>query len=174
MDWKIDIRKATARIPVNLRPWLTKLAEDTRNRARKVFAFRGAPTPGVGGVKLEQAWRVEHLKDGVKYKVDITHPAVVAVFDSAGELLPLIKAMLRVVEETVPVQKIWLDTAETKNIPLTGFENEPPSDVMEILEILYEDMITRRCMSKSLAKQTLLSTEPFQKYPSFIAGLPDD
>ena len=48
MDWKIDIRKATARIPVNLRPWLTKLAEDTRNRARKVFAFRGAPTPGVG------------------------------------------------------------------------------------------------------------------------------
>ncbi len=174
MDWKIDIRKATARIPVNLRPWLTKLADDTRNRARKVFAFRGVPTPGVGGVKLEQAWRVEHLKDGVKYKVDTTHPAVAAVFDSAGELLPLIKAMLRVVEETVPVQKIWLDTAETKNIPLTGFENEPPSDVMEILEILYEDMITRRCMSKSLAKKTLLSTEPFQKYPSFIAGLPDD
>lgn len=173
-DWKIDIRKATARIPVYLRQWLTTLAEDTRNRARRVFAYRGSPTLGAGGAPIEQAWTVERLKDGMRYKVDISHPAVAAVFESAGPLLPLVKAMLRVIEETVPVQRIWLDTAENRETPMTGFEGEPPSEVVEILQTLFEDMIGRRCMSKAMAKKTLASTEPFQKYPTLVADLPGD
>jgi hypothetical protein len=173
-DWKIDIRKATARVPIYLKPWLTKLAEDTRNRARKVFAYRGAPVPGAGGAKVEQAWTVERFKDGMRYRVDHSHPAVAAVFESAGPLLPLVKAMLRVVEETVPVQRIWLDTAENRDTPLTGFAGEASAEVVEILKTLFDDMIGRRGMSRALAKKTLLSTEPFQKYPSLVAGLPDD
>lgn len=173
-DWKIDIRKATARIPVYLRHWLTTLAEDTRNRARRVFAYRGSPTPGVGGAQIEQAWTVERFKDGMRYRVDTAHPAVAAVFESAGPMLPLVKAMLRVVEETVPVQRIWLDTAENRETPMTGFEGEPPSEVVEILQTLFEDMIGRRCMSRAMAKKTLASTEPFQKYPFLVAALPGD
>ena len=173
-DWKIDIRKATARVPVYLKPWLTKLAEDTRNRARKVFAYRGAPVPGAGGAKVEQAWTVERFKDGMRYRVDHSHPAVAAVFESAGPLLPLVKAMLRVVEETVPVQRIWLDTAENRDTPLTGFAGEASAEVVEILKTLFDDMIGRRGMSRASAKKTLLSTEPFQKYPSLVAGLPDE
>lgn len=173
-DWKIDIRKATARIPVYLRQWLTTIAEDTRNRARRVFAYRGSPAPGPSGAPIEQAWTVARLKDGVRYRVDISHPAVSAVFEAAGPLLPLVKAMLRVVEETVPVQRIWLDTAENRETPMTGFEGEPPSEVVEILQTLFEDMIGRRCMSPETAKKRLASTEPFQKYPSLVAALPSD
>lgn len=33
----------------------------------------------------------------------------------------MIMAMLRVIEESVPVQRIWLDTAENKDTPKTGF-----------------------------------------------------
>lgn len=170
-DWKIDIRKSTARIPVALRPWLTMLAEDTRNRARRAFAYRGSPTPGPGAQPIEHAWTVDRLKTGMKYRVDQSHPAVAAVLDAAGPLLPLVKAMLRVVEETVPVQRIWLDTAENKETPLTGFEGEPPAHVSEILDTLFEDMVGRRGMSHSLAKRTLASTEPFQKYPTLVASL---
>jgi hypothetical protein len=173
-DWKIDIRKATARVPVYLRPWLTTLADDTRNRARRVFAYRGSTMPGTGGAKIEQAWTVERFKDGMRYRVDTSHPAVVAVFESAGSLLPLVKAMLRVVEETVPVQRIWLDTAENRDTPLTGFVGEAPSEIVEILETLFEDMTGRRGMSGALAKKILLSTEPFQKYPTLVAALTDD
>jgi hypothetical protein len=173
-DWKIDIRKATAIVPVYLKPWLTKLADDTRNRARKVFAYRGAPVPGSGGAKVDQAWTVERFKDGMRYRVDHSHPAVAAVFESSGPLLPLVKAMLRVVEETVPVQRIWLDTAENRDTPLTGFAGEASAEVVEILKTLFEDMIGRRGMSRALAKKTLLTTEPFQKYPSLVADLPDD
>lgn len=172
--WKIDIRKSTARPPVSLRPWLTRLAEDTRVRARKVFAFRGAPAPGAGGLPVEQAWRVEHTRFGVRYRIDEKHPVVASVLDVSGEMLPLVRAMLRVIEETVPIQRIWLDTAENKETPRTGFAGEPPEAVVGVLKILYADMVSRRGMNPELAKRTLLSTEPFQNYPALVAGMPCD
>ena len=172
-DWKIDIRKSTARVPVSLRPWLTRLAEDTRERARKVFAYRGSPTPGPGGAPVEQAWRAEHTRAGVRYRIDESHPAVMAALDAAGQALPLVKAMLRVVEETVPVQRIWLDTSENRETPRTGFAGEPPEKVRDVLETLFSDMVRRRGMSSASAKRMLASTDPFQNYPDLVASLPD-
>lgn len=170
-DWKIDVRKSTARPPVALRPWLARLAADTRERARRVFAYRGAPMPTQRNTPIEQVWRVERLKDGVRYRIEPTHPAVAAVLSSAGDHAPLIRAMLRVIEESVPVQRIWLDTAENKDTPKTGFSNSPPEAISEVLHTLFTDMIKRRGMSVEAAKRSLLSTEPFQNYPALIAQL---
>ncbi|TLG92130.1 ATP-binding protein, partial [Pseudomonas edaphica] len=174
--WKIDVKKSTARPPITVRPWLTKLAEDTRERARRVFAFRGAPMPGPGGLKIEQqAWRVERLKDGVRYRIEESHPAVAAVIEAAGGNSDLVRAMLRVVEETVPVQRIWLDTAENKDTPITGFsgESETASDgVRTVLLTLFRDMVARRGMSPDVAVTTLSLTDPFHNYPNLVASLP--
>lgn len=170
-DWKIDVRKSVARPPVSLRPWLTRLAEDTRERARHVFAYRGTPMPTQRTTPIEQAWRVDRVKDGVRYRIEPSHPAVAAVLANAGELTPLVKAMLRVVEESVPVQRIWLDTAENKETPRTGFSGEPPEAVVNVLNTLFADMIGRRGMAVDAAKRALLSTEPFQNYPELINGL---
>jgi hypothetical protein len=173
-EWKIDIRKSTARPPVSLRPWLTRLAEDTRERARRVFAYRGSPAPSPGGGTVEQAWRVEHSRTGARYKIDEKHPVIAAVLDGAGPLLPMVKAMLRVVEETVPVQRIWLDTVENKETPRTGFAGEPPEKIVAVLNTIYADMIGRRGISSANAKKMLAVTEPFQNYPGLVAGLPDE
>ena len=170
--WKIDIRKATARPPVSVRPWLTALAEDTRERARRVFAFRGSPVQRLGGAPIEQAWRVEHARTGVRYRIDEKHPAIAAALDASAEHAPLVRAMLRVIEETVPVQRIWLDTAENKDTPRTGFAGEPTEAVVEVLRALYGDMVGRRGMSSQAAKQSLLRTEPFQNYPDLVAAMP--
>lgn len=170
-DWKIDIRKSTAKPPVSLRPRLIQIAEDTRARARKVFAFRGAPVAGLGKAPVEQAWRTEHLKNGIRYKIDEKHPSVAAVLESSASLAPLVKAMLRVIEETVPVQRIWLDTAENKDTPRTGFAGEPPQEVFGVLRAIYADMVGRKGMSPELARQNLLRTEPFQNFPELVAKL---
>lgn len=171
-EWKIDIRKSTARPPISLRPWLTRLTEDTRERARKVFAYRGSPILRQGRAPVEQAWRVEHSRSGIRYRIDEKHPAISTVLEGAGEQLSMIKAMLRVVEETVPVQRIWLDTAENKDTPKTGFVGEPAKAVTEVLNALYGDMVGRRGMSSDAAKQLLLRTEPFHNYPDLVAAIP--
>jgi hypothetical protein len=170
-DWKIDVKKSTARPPVFVRSWLTGLAENTREKARKVFAFRGASTPGLGGAPIEQAWRVEHLRSGIRYRIHEGHPAVAAVIEACGDQKGLLRAMLRVVEETVPVQRIWLDTAESKDTPRTGFEGEPNESVIEVATVLFNDLITRKGLNAEEARKAMLRTEPFQKYPSLIANL---
>ena len=122
---------------------------------------------------VEQAWRVEKLKSGIRYRIDEKHPVVAATLDNCGPHIELVKAMLRVIEETVPVQRIWLDTAESKEIPLTGFSGEPPEAIKEVLQIIYADMVGRKGMSSEMAKRALLSTEPFQNYPSLVNSIPD-
>ncbi|MEJ8811844.1 ATP-binding protein [Variovorax ureilyticus] len=170
-DWKIDVRKSTARPPVSLRPWLMALAENTRDRARRVFAFRGSPAPAAGNQPVEQAWRVDRLKSGMRYRIDDSHPSVAAVLERAGDLQPLVKAMLRVIEETVPVQRIWLDTAENKETPRTGFEGEPTAAVIEVATVLFDDLMERKGLSIEEARKAMLRIEPFQKYPMLVGQL---
>jgi hypothetical protein len=170
-EWKIDVRKSTARPPVSIRPWLTLLAENTRERARRVFAFRGAPAPAKGNVPIEQAWRVDRVNGGVRYRIEQSHPSVAAVMESAGSLAPLVKSMLRVIEETVPVQRIWLDTAENKETPRTGFDGEPNAAVIEVARVLFDDLVERKGLSVEEARKSMSRTEPFQKYPALVAQL---
>jgi hypothetical protein len=170
-DWKIDVRKSIARPPVSLRPWLTLLAENTRERARRVFAYRGAPAPTKDNIPIEQAWRVERVRAGIRYRIDETHPSVAAVLDCAEMLKPLIKSMLRVIEETVPVQRIWLDTAENKETPCTGFEGEPNAAIIEVARVLFDDLIDRKGLSVDEARKSMSRTEPSQRYPELIAKL---
>ncbi|WP_230459309.1 ATP-binding protein [Burkholderia ubonensis] len=170
-EWKIDIRKATARPPISLRPWLTQLAENTRERARRVFAYRGSPPSTPGSLPVEQVWHVERLKSGLRYRIDESHPSVAAVLEGSGSPKQLVKSMLRVIEETVPVQRIWLDTVENKETPRTGFEGEPNAAVIEVANVLFNDLIERKGLSADEARKSLLRTEPFQKYPTLIAQL---
>lgn len=82
--------------------------------------------------------------------------------------------MLRVIEETVPVQRIWLDTAENKDTPRTGFDGEPNEAVIEVASVLFNDLIERKGLSVEEARKSMLKTEPFQKYPSLIENLQRD
>ena len=173
-DWKIDIRKSVASPPVGLRQELTRLAEDTRARARKVFAHRGQPRSVNPGHTVAQAWRADHVASGIRYRIDHEHPAVRAVLDDAGDLSGRIRAMLRVIEETVPVQRIWLDTSEGRETPRTGFAGEPSSEVQAVLLVLYRNLVVRKGVSPRLAREKLLHAEPFNNCPDLIAALPDD
>lgn len=172
--WKIDIRKSAARPPVSLRPWLTRLAENTRERARNVFAYRAKPRASTGSPAIEAAWHAEQTKAGLRYRIDEKHPAVAAVLEACTDQVDLVRAMLRVVEETVPVQRIWLDTAENKETPRTGFAGEPNAEVQKVLKILFKDMVMRRGMDSELARSKLLATEPFQDYPALVGALKID
>ena len=81
--------------------------------------------------------------------------------------------MLRVIEETVPVQRIWLDTTEGKEVPQTGFVGEAPAEVVAVLEVMFRNMIQKKGLSPHLAREQLLRTEPFHHYPDLVRNLPD-
>jgi hypothetical protein len=127
----------------------------------------------VAGGKLVQAWRAEHFRDGIRYRIDVNHPAVRAVLDDAGNLAPQITAMLRIIEETIPVQRIWLDTTESKETPRTGFAGAALAEVVAVLNVMYRNLTDRKGLSPKLAREQLLRTEPFNNYADLVMALPD-
>jgi len=173
-DWKIDIRKSMARPPAGLRTRLSRLAEDTRRRARDVFAHRGQVVRAHTAAEVAQAWRAEHYRGGVRYCIDHSHPAVTAVLEDAGALGQRIRAMLRIIEETVPVQRIWLDTAEGRETPRVGFAEQPPAEIIAVLKVVYSNLVLRKGFSPVRAREQLLRMEPFNDHPALVASLTDD
>jgi hypothetical protein len=173
--WKLDIRKSTARPPVELRRMLTRLAEETRDRARQVFAHRGGiVTASRKGDPIEPLWEASKTSKGTRYRISRGHDAVRALLDRAPDLLPEFEALLRLVEETVPVQRIWLDTTEDRETPLTGFVGEPSAEIMSVLRTMYRSLLRKAGMSPQAARRRLSSMEPFDKYSDLVAALPDD
>jgi hypothetical protein len=172
MEWKIDIRKSTARPPVAIRGQLISIAEDIRERARKVYAFRGSYGPRTA-TTLEQAWHAEYRNGSMRYRIDRDHPAVKPLLEGEDAGAAAIEAMLRVIEETVPVRKIWLDSAEGKDVLRNGFSGDPPKEVLEVLTPLYRNLVLRKGMAPSLARAQLLRTEPFNNFPELVDSLPD-
>lgn len=173
-EWKIDVRKSTARPPVSIRERLTRLSEDTKDRARRVFAHRGQVLLTGKKESISQAWCVEYFKGGIRYRIDKDHLAIKAVLDNSGLLKPQVQAMLRIIEETIPVQRIWLDTAEAKEIPRTFFAEESKDEILKVLSVVYRNMVLRKCMNPSIARDKLLRTEPFNNYPDLVRNLPDN
>ena len=172
-DWKINVLKSTASPPVSLRPHLQRLGAETRERARRVFAHRGRLTPtssnSVGG--LPDAWVARRSPRGTSYRIARDHDLVRAVIDRAGPLRRDLEAMLKLIEETVPVQRIWLDTAEDKETPVNDFSESAEDDVREVIEALFETLTEVRGLNADTAKARLLRTSPFDRYPALVAAL---
>ena len=172
-DWKINVLKSTASPPVRLRSQLHRLASETRDTARRVFAHRGHVTPASGtrSNAVVEAWQVRRSAQGTSYRIARDHDLVASILDRAGPLKPDILALLRLIEETVPVQRIWLDTAEDKETPRTDFAGAADNEVMETLSSMFEALVKFRGLSPTEARERLGRTPPFDRHLDLVAAL---
>ena len=171
-DWKIDIKKSSAQAPVRFREPLTRLAEDTRSRARRVFLHRAQSNNGERrSDAIAPFWISADSASGRRYRVDRNHPAVAAVFEDAAGLAPRVEAMLRTLEETIPVQRIWLEATESGEQAKGGFAGESEEAVIEVLAVLYRNLVHRKGLTPEEARRQLLHTEPFDLHPRLVASL---
>lgn len=172
-DWKINVLKSTASPPVRLRSQLNRLASETRDTARRVFAHRGHITQvsGTRSNAVAEAWHVRRSAKGTSYRIARDHDLVASILSRAGALKPDILALLRLIEETVPVQRIWLDTAEDKETPRTGFAGAPDDEVMETLSSMFEALVKFRGLSPTEARERLGRTPPFDRHLELVAAL---
>lgn len=173
-QWKIDIRKSSAHPPAALRDQLCRLAEDARSRARKVFLHRAYSNSTLRrGDEVVPVWQSKETATGRRYNVDRAHTVVKDLVEDPT-FGPKVEAMLRVLEETIPVQRIWLEAAESGEHAKGGFTGEPTDSVREVLDVFYRSLVGRKGMAPNMAKLQLLRTEPFDLYPELIKNLPDD
>jgi hypothetical protein len=171
IEWQLDVKKSTARPPALIRDRLTDLAETVRAKARSVFAHRGkygrrAATPNA----TERPWLSSIRENRRVYTINRSHPAIQRVLHLFGEKSSEIDALLRLLEETVPVEQIWLDTAEQSR------DHAPPYDGIDFAVIKADmrrvvEFSVSAGINRATAIERLRSVEPFDRYQKLINEL---
>jgi len=168
-EWSLDIKKSTARPPAAIRERLTDLAEAIRNDARRVFAHRGeyGTKPGKPSVVMERPWCAKNRSGRIVYQINKKHPLIESTLKRMGPLSEYAEAMLRLIEETVPVQKIWLDTAEASEDHAIPYEGYDEKTVLNDIRMTC-DFLSQSITNTETLRAYLLATEPFNRYPKAV------
>ena len=172
-NWKIDIRKSSARPPFAIREELTLLADKVRRKARQVFVYRG----GYEKKKSENSdflWTPINGTGGkISYRINQNHPIVKSVLTQAGGMAEKIRELLLLLENSVPVQKIWLDTAEEKNVVNSEMETLPPKEQMERTRKFFVWLMESGYTPNNV-QEILAETPPFNSWKNAISAVKNE
>ena len=168
IDWQIDVKKSTAKPPLAIRERLRDLAGKVRKQARDVFAYRGSYGSRITKQPLKRAWHSVYSNGSDSYKIDRKHPLVKQVLELDTNYKSLIEAMIVTLEETVPIQQIWLDSAERSDESSKPFVNIDKARIERIIELTYRALHEKYGLSIETAKQYLKSMDAFIDYPDVV------
>jgi hypothetical protein len=144
VDWRIDVRKSQARPPGSLRARLTAIAEHCRAQAREVFVWRGlGPRRQTQGTVSDPLWLARTGPNGTTYRINRDHPALVAYAALMQNGSKEFDAILTLIEQTVPVERIWLDVSESEGASHSMDDNQIEtltSSLAELAKILPETL----------------------------------
>jgi hypothetical protein len=166
-EWQIDVKKSSAILPGTVRERLTNLAKNVRQQAREVFSHRGRYGPRQRRAVIARPWKTLERNGSVTYQIDRSHPLVESVFNQSGQNKEVLEAMLEVIEETVPVQRIWLDMAEKPDTQSTPFKSRTLTDVKRNLMFSYEVLISSGLEHPQVINK-LKTMEEYLDYPELI------
>lgn len=170
-DWKIDIKKSTASPPPELRARLTELACDVRDRAVKVFRARGElQGPRQSPQSVVRVWSSIPRGESTRYCIDRKHPLVAQQLRAAAEHNLILEPLLQLIEQSVPLQAIWIDQSQ-KGEESQRVSPAPPPETLELavgflnhyMRVLGDDLET--------ARQRLAKLEPFCNWSVHILKL---
>jgi hypothetical protein len=171
-QWQIDVRKATARIPRDLRDELKRIAEATRSRAAEAYRYRGRRIARQANVDRSFVWSTRVSRGAVEYRIDREHPLIGQALEEAGEGRPALELALRVVEETLPVQAIVMEAREHPDgdrEPFAGRERE----VKGILRKAFDILVEHGAVPED-ALSLLAAMEPFDSHPELVAAMAEE
>ncbi len=169
-QWEIDVKKSKARPPDALRPYLKGIADKTRKRASDIYRHRGKVIARENAAPHVFAWekRVKHGK--IFYAVNREHPLVKDIVSSSGVSKGRVDALLRLLEETVPVAWIVMNNAENPDQQSIPFEQAPTSQLCDVMREVLAALL-RSGLTKQDAIYRLATMEPFDRYPEAVEAL---
>ncbi len=176
--WQLDVKKSTARTPLQLRERLRGLAQTVRRKARAVFAHRGQYGRRKTREEYARPWKAGRRSGAMVYRIDRDHPIIAALLESVGqEASKDLDAAFRIIEETVPVEQIWLDAAERPDETPRPFHGSTARQMTAFIKVVYQALRRNRKVSHEEAVELLQRCEEFagEETRAIIATLtPED
>ena len=157
-EWDIDVRKSRARPPLRFRDDLLRIARATRGRAVEVYRHRGKTIARSSRSDPTFVWLRRSRGGRVSYAVNRAHPLISRALNAPSVAGGELRQILRLVEEYVPVQQIWVDMAEGDESQNQPFEAAAGGEVVELIRALY-GALTGAGATHDEAMERLVRTE---------------
>lgn len=164
-DWHIDIKKSHASPPRAIRERVVDLARSVRATSRRVYSHRGRlPSSGASSHVAVRPWGVREGTRNPRYIISRGHSLVAKVLAIPGAAED-IESLLRLIELTVPIQRIWLDSVESGDKPVAEADLPPLEEVVPLVKTLRDSLCTAYGMDADAARNAVLGQWPFSEYP---------
>ena len=168
-DWQLDVRKSVARPPAALAPQLRRIAEVARRGSAQVYRHRGKVIERSVNGDVAYTWEQTIRGGKVAYRINRRHPVVDALLRRPGDG-PLVEALLRLVEETIPVPLIVLDHVSGESRLAAPFEAAEPAVISKVMQGLAQALQDNGLEPSEVAER-LSNMEPFCDHPELIAKM---
>ncbi|MGY5120550.1 ATP-binding protein [Streptomyces sp. 900105755] len=168
VQWQVDVRKATVVPPVALRRHLTRIAGLVRTSASEAVRTRGQIAARQHGGNLAFAWNVRRSDEKISCRINRNHPLVKGVLQEGGADPARVRALLRLLEETVPVSALRvLHEADTADDPEPfGGPGEADEHANEVAKQML-DVLVSQGRSPDEARRLIRTTQPFDQLIGF-------
>ena len=170
-DWQIDVTKSRATPPAALRDDLRRIGERVRADAKRVYTHRGARLSPAADSQRTLLWEPMARHDRTFYRLNREHTLLRQVRSTCGNPEAL-DALLRLVEETVPLQHITIDNSEKPDRQPRPFEGEADARVREVMAQMYRSLRASG-YGPVEARDRLRTHWPFELFPALLAALGD-
>ncbi|MFD7750630.1 ATP-binding protein [Streptomyces sp. NPDC059757] len=167
-QWQVDVRKATVVPPVALRRHLMRIAALVRTAAGETVRTRGQIAARQHGGSLTFAWNVRRDNGKISCRVNRNHPLVKAMLQEGAAEPARIRALLRLLEETVPVPALRvLHETDTEDDPEPfGGSGVADEQANQVAQQMFEVLVSQN-RSPEDARQAIRSTQPFDQLRGF-------
>ena len=164
--WSIDVRKSAAVPPLAARPHLQRIGARTRETAAAVLTHRGRVTARERGADFVYAWTVRRSNGQVTCRINRQHPLVRQVLRGGTDESADAAALIRLLEETVPVAALRvMHQAETIDDP-EPFADAADEQTVQVAERIQAALIAQGCTPHE-ARRRIRLMPPFDQIAGF-------
>lgn len=171
-DWKIDVRKSQAEIPVAIRRRMKNIASETRRKATEVYRYRGKSGPREGKQQnIGIVWKVNSNRGKYSYRINREYPVLKKLLNSlAPDQKKELKMLLRFIEETIPVSHIAVQVHDHPDGHEDPFLSATEKERYESFTCLYK-ALRDTGKTHSMSINIMHHMEPSSLYPELIEKL---
>ena len=165
-EWSIDVRKSAAVPPLAARAHLQRIGTAARRAAASVLTQRGRVTARERGADFVYAWKVHRANGQVTCRVNRQHPLVRQALRGSTEGSADAAALIRLLEETVPVAALRvMHQADTIDDP-EPFTGAADNDAIAVAERIQSALINQGCTPHE-ARRRIRLMPPFDQLAGF-------
>lgn len=165
-DWAIDVRKSAAVPPVGIRRHLQRIGTAARSRAAEVLSHRGRIAAREHGAEFIYAWRLDKRDGAIRCRINRDHPLVREVLQGGPDAAIDAKALIRLLEETVPVAALRIMHDGDVTDDPEPFLGAAPKEVSDVANRIYAAFVAQGRTPRE-ARERLALMPPFDQFDGF-------